>query len=97
MDTFVQNIEEVKKAYKKQAIKSKQYRGRIPKKKRIRNKIKKQRENKVYMLDEFHLIGVNNSNQPILAPKEIDHKDMKIIGTSGKGQEQHYDGKGNRL
>lgn len=49
------------------------------------------------MLDEYHIIGVNNNNQPILAPKDIDHKDMQIIGTSGTSQEQHYDGNGNRL
>ncbi|HDJ7326726.1 TPA: hypothetical protein PRL28_002282 [Staphylococcus aureus] len=97
MKTFVQNLDEVKKNYIRRAIESKQYRGSIPKKKRIRNKIKKQRETKVYMLDEYHIIGVNNNNQSIFMPKEIDHKDMQIIGTSGKGQVHHYDGKGNRI
>nr|WP_181726335.1 hypothetical protein [Staphylococcus saprophyticus] len=51
----------------------------------------------VQNLDKYHIIGVNNNNQPILVPKQIDHKDMQIIGTSGKGQVHHYDGKGNRL
>lgn len=82
MEKFVQDIVEVKKAYKNKAIENKKYRGRIPKKKRIRNKIKKQRESKLYMLDEFH---------------EINNKDMLVIGTSGTGQAQHYDGKGKRL
>lgn len=97
MDKFVQNIEELQNHYNTKEIENKKYRGRIPKKKRIRNKIQKQRENKVYMLDEYHIIGVNNNNKPILAPKDIDHKDMQIIGTSGTSQEQHYDGNGNRL
>lgn len=87
MEKFVQNLDEVKKNYNRRAIESKQYRGRIPKKKRIRNKIQKRRKgNGIFMLDEFHLIGVNNNNQPILMPKEIDHKDMQIIGTKGEGK-----------
>lgn len=97
MEAFVQNIDELQNHYNRQETESKKYRGRIPKKKRIRNKIKKQKEHMVYMLDEFYIIGVNNNNEPILVPKEIDHKDMQIIGTSGKGQVHHYDGKGNRL
>lgn len=28
---------------------------------------------------------------------EIDNKNMLIVGTSGKGQSQHYDKNGNRL
>lgn len=44
MVKFIQNIDEVKNIYNKQEFESKKYRGRIPKKKRIRNKIQK-REN----------------------------------------------------
>lgn len=60
METFVQNIEQVKSHYNKQAIESRKYRGRIPKKKRIRNKIQSKRENErlsKFYIDEFHQIG----------------------------------------
>ncbi|MDU5815699.1 MAG: hypothetical protein E6Z52_02855 [Staphylococcus sp.] len=40
---YVQNIEKIEKIYEKQDLESKKYRGRIPKRKRIRNKIQKQR------------------------------------------------------
>ncbi|WP_436941668.1 hypothetical protein [Staphylococcus succinus] len=82
MRKFVQNIEELQNFYNKQEIESKKYRGHIPKKKRIRNKIQKRRESKQLIFDEFH---------------EINNKDMIIIGTSGKEKEQHYDGNGSRL
>lgn len=62
MVTYIQNIEELKKYEKRKISESRKYRGGIPKKKRIRNKIQKQREiekmRKFYM-DEFHLTGVN--------------------------------------
>ncbi|SUM50513.1 hypothetical protein [Staphylococcus epidermidis] len=53
---YVQNIEKIEKIYAKQDLESKKYRGRIPKRKRIRNKIQKQRENKElpYIHDKFH-------------------------------------------
>lgn len=59
MVKFVQNIEEVKNLYNRQEVESRKYRGRIPKKKRIRNKIQKKRElrKSPFILDEFHLIG----------------------------------------
>lgn len=76
MGNFLQNIEELQNLYNRQETESKKYRGHIPKKKRIRNKIQKRRESKKLIFDEFH---------------EINNKDMIIIGTSGKGQEQHYD------
>lgn len=57
METFVQNIEQVKSHYNKQSIESRKYRGRIPKKKRIRNKIQSKRENEKFVFDEFHIIG----------------------------------------
>lgn len=82
MDKFVQNIEELQNHYNTKEIENKKYRGRIPKKKRIRNKIQKKRESNLFMFDEFH---------------EIDNKNMLIVGTSGKGQSQHYDKNGNRL
>ncbi len=62
MVTYIQNIEELQKYEKRKISESRKYRGRIPKKKRIRNKIQKQREiekmRKFYM-DEFHLISAN--------------------------------------
>ncbi|MDS3838002.1 MULTISPECIES: hypothetical protein [Staphylococcus] len=82
MATFVQDIDQLKSHYKRQEIENRKYRGRIPKKKRIRNKIQKKRESNLFMFDEFH---------------EIDNKNMLIVGTSGKGQAQHYDKNGNRL
>jgi len=60
METFVQNIAQVKSHYKRQVTESRKYRGRIPKKKRIRNKIQKKRENEKlskFYLDEFHQIS----------------------------------------
>ncbi|HDJ2442545.1 TPA: hypothetical protein PP025_002745 [Staphylococcus aureus] len=57
MGNFVQNIEELKNHYNKKETENKKYRGHIPKKKRIRNKIQKQRENKKIIFDEFHQIG----------------------------------------
>lgn len=45
METFVQNIDQVKSHYNRQVTENRKYRGRIPKKKRIRNKIQKKREN----------------------------------------------------
>mgnify|MGYP006919407473 CR=1 FL=1 len=58
MVKFVQNIEEVKNLYNRQEVESRKYRGRIPKKKRIRNKIQKKRKlrESPFILDEFHLI-----------------------------------------
>lgn len=82
MRKFVQNIEELQNFYNKQEIESKKYRGHIPKKKRIRNKIQKRKESMKLIFDEFH---------------EINNKDMTIIGTSGKEQEQHYEGNCNKL
>ncbi|HDB3307776.1 TPA: hypothetical protein PDS25_002740 [Staphylococcus aureus] len=100
MEFFTYKQDDIEEYSKKLILESKRYKGRMPKKKRIRNKIQKKREKerlRKFYSDEFHLVGVNNKIQPILAPKEIDHKDMQIIGTSGKGQEQHYDKNGNRL
>ncbi|MCE5131876.1 hypothetical protein KJB62_10785 [Staphylococcus saprophyticus] len=60
METFVQNIAQVKSHYNRQVTESRIYRGRIPKKKRIRNKIQKKRENEKlskFYLDEFHQIS----------------------------------------
>ncbi|WP_436949309.1 hypothetical protein [Staphylococcus shinii] len=57
MRKFVQNIEELQNFYNKQEIESKKYRGHIPKKKRIRNKIQSKRENEKFVFDEFHIIG----------------------------------------
>lgn len=60
METFVQNIDQVKSHYNRQVTESRKYRGRIPKKKRIRNKIQKKRENEKlskFYLDEFHQIS----------------------------------------
>ena len=45
METFVQNIDQVKNHYNRQVTESKKYRGCIPKKKRIRNKIQKKMKN----------------------------------------------------
>ncbi|RIM48142.1 hypothetical protein BUY22_02145 [Staphylococcus cohnii] len=60
METFVQNIAQVKSHYNRQVTESRKYRGRIPKKKRIRNKIQKKRETErlsKFYIDEFHQIG----------------------------------------
>ncbi|HHW9997296.1 TPA: hypothetical protein ACU3MI_002603 [Staphylococcus aureus] len=89
MEFFTYKQDNIEEYSKKLILESKRYRGRIPKKKRIKNKIQKKREKeklRKFYSDEFHLIGVNNNNQPILVPKEIDHKDMQIIGTKGEGK-----------
>lgn len=61
-----QNVEVIKKHYEQEAIKRQKYRGKIPKKKRIRNKKVKQKahqKNKyIKVLDDFHLIGKSSSN-----------------------------------
>lgn len=56
---YVQNIEKIEKIYEQEDLESKKYRGRIPKKKRIRNKIQKEREkqNEPYIYDEFHYMN----------------------------------------
>ncbi|MDK4011958.1 hypothetical protein [Staphylococcus aureus] len=85
MGFFTYKQDDLEEYSKKLILENKRYRGRIPKKKRIRNKIQKKRENEKlskFYLDEFH---------------ESNNKDMMIIGTSGKGKSQHYDGNGNRL
>ncbi|HDA2327710.1 TPA: hypothetical protein O4521_002598 [Staphylococcus aureus] len=89
MEFFTYKQDNIEEYSKKLILESKRYRGRIPKKKRIRNKIQKKREKeklRKFYSDEFHLIGVNNNNKPILVPKEIDHKNMQIIGTKGEGK-----------
>lgn len=56
MEKFIQDIEKLQNHYNRQETESKKYRGRIPKKKRIRNKIQKRRESKQFIFDEFHEI-----------------------------------------
>ncbi|AKL93476.1 hypothetical protein AYP1020_p21 (plasmid) [Staphylococcus capitis subsp. capitis] len=57
--SFKQNKKDLEKLYADQRMESKKYRGRTPKKKRIRNKIQKRRKEQKspFVLDEFPLIG----------------------------------------
>lgn len=56
---FEQNIEKIEKIYAEKDLESKKYRGRIPKKKRIRKKIQKEREKQKepYIYDEFNYMN----------------------------------------
>lgn len=50
-----QSLEQLKQLEHQQALDQMRIKGRVPKKKRIRNKIKKQNKH-IQILDEFHLI-----------------------------------------
>lgn len=55
-----QNIEKIKNLEHKRILDQMRIKGRLPKKKRIRNKIKKQNEkNNIQFLDEYHYFGKN--------------------------------------
>lgn len=55
-----QNIEKIKNLEHKRILDQMRIKGRLPKKKRIRNKIKKQNEkNNIQFLDEYHHLGKN--------------------------------------
>ena len=55
-----QNIEKIKNLEHKRVLDQMRIKGRLPKKKRIRNKIKKQNEkNNIQFLDEYHHLGKN--------------------------------------
>lgn len=59
MEFFTYKQDNIEEYSKKLILESKRYRGRIPKKKRIRNKIQKRRKEQKspFVLDEFPLIG----------------------------------------
>lgn len=55
-----QNVEKIKNLEHKQFLDQMGIKGRLSKKKRIRNKIKKQNEkNNIQFLDEYHYFGKN--------------------------------------
>lgn len=53
---YKQNLYDIKNYYNQKEVENKKYRGRIPKKKRIRKKILKRRnkQRSLLLLDEFH-------------------------------------------
>ncbi|ENK02164.1 hypothetical protein QLG35_10915 [Staphylococcus aureus] len=53
---YKQNLDDIKNYYNQKEVENKKYRGRIPKKKRIRKKILKRRNKQKppLLLDEFH-------------------------------------------